>query len=105
MRQANLLIGGQDRAASDGATFDRVSPVTGEAVTRSAAATLIDADAAVDAAQKAFPAWAGLSPNDRRRRLLKAAVACHAKYLRDRPEGNHGHSDRPDDDPKPEIPT
>lgn len=53
--------------------FDRVSPVTGEVVSRSAAATLDDADAAVRAAHAAFPVWADITPNDRRRKLLRAA--------------------------------
>jgi acyl-CoA reductase-like NAD-dependent aldehyde dehydrogenase len=73
MDQTNLLIAGKDRPASNGATFDRVSPVTGEVVTRAAAATLEDADAAVAAARQAFPVWAALPPTERRRRLLKAA--------------------------------
>ena len=73
MHQVSLLIAGKDVAASDGATFDRANPVTGEIASRSAAATLADADRAVAAAQAAFPAWAALAPHERRRRLLKAA--------------------------------
>jgi acyl-CoA reductase-like NAD-dependent aldehyde dehydrogenase len=44
-----------------------------------AAATLADADAAVEAAQAAFPAWAALGPGERRARLLKAADALDAR--------------------------
>ena len=73
MHQTNLLIAGLDRPASNGATFNRVSPVTGAVATCAAAATLEDADAAVAAAREAFPAWARLPPTERRRRLLKAA--------------------------------
>ena len=73
MHQVNLLIAVQNRAAKNGATFDCISPVMGEVVSRSAVATLEDADAAVAAAQNAFPLWAGLAPNERRRRLLTAA--------------------------------
>jgi acyl-CoA reductase-like NAD-dependent aldehyde dehydrogenase len=73
MDQTNLLIAGKDRPASNGATFDRVSPVTNEVATRAAAATLEDADAAVAAAREAFPVWAAVPPTERRRRLLKAA--------------------------------
>ena len=40
MNEVKLLIGGQERAAGDGATFDRINPVTGEVATRAAAATL-----------------------------------------------------------------
>jgi acyl-CoA reductase-like NAD-dependent aldehyde dehydrogenase len=73
MFEVSLLIGGQSRAAADGRVFERRNPVTGEVVSRVAAATLEDADAAVAAAQAAFPAWAALAPNERRARLLKAA--------------------------------
>ena len=73
MLDVPLLIGGQSCPARDGRTFERHNPVTGEVVSRVAAATLEDADAAVAAAQAAFPAWAALAPNERRTRLLKAA--------------------------------
>lgn len=75
MFEVPLLIGGQHRPASDGRTFERRSPVTGEVVSVVAAASLADADAAVAAAQAAFPAWAALAPNERRRRLMNAAQA------------------------------
>ena len=68
-----LLIGGLSRAASDGRTFERRHPVTGQLVSVAAAATLDDVDAAVQAASRAFPAWAALGPSERRMRLLKAA--------------------------------
>ncbi|MBB6252863.1 aldehyde dehydrogenase [Nitrospirillum iridis] len=69
----DLLIGGRDVPATGGATFTRANPISGAIVTEAAAATLADADAAVAAAQAAFPAWAGLGPGERRQRLLKAA--------------------------------
>ena len=74
-----LLIAGQARPAADGRTFDRLSPFTGEVVSRVAAATLEDADAAVTAAYAAFPAWAALAPGERRLRLLKAAELMEAR--------------------------
>jgi acyl-CoA reductase-like NAD-dependent aldehyde dehydrogenase len=73
MFEVPLLIGGESRPAADGRVFERCNPVTGEVVSRVAAATLEDADAAVAAAQAAFPAWAALVPNERRARLLRAA--------------------------------
>jgi len=73
MKELSLLIGGQNRPASNGASFERRNPVTGDVVSRTAAATVEDADAAVEAAAAAFPAWAATSPGERRRRLLKAA--------------------------------
>lgn len=73
MFEVPLLIGGESRPAADGRVFERRNPVTGEVVSRVAAATLEDADAAVAAAQAAFPVWAALAPNERRARLLRAA--------------------------------
>ena len=68
-----LLIGGRDVAASNGATFNRVNPVTGDVATRASAATVADARAAADAGAAAFPQWSALGPNERRTRLNKAA--------------------------------
>ncbi|MBD8492205.1 aldehyde dehydrogenase [Pseudomonas syringae] len=82
MLDVPLLIGGQSRPAGDGRTFERRNPVTGEVVSTVAAATLEDADAAVAAAQAAFPAWAALAPNERRTRLLKAAEQLQANSTR-----------------------
>ena len=79
MFEVPLLIGGQARPAADGRVFERCNPLTGEVVSRVAAATLEDADAAVAAAQAAFPAWAALAPNERRARLLKAAEQMAAR--------------------------
>jgi acyl-CoA reductase-like NAD-dependent aldehyde dehydrogenase len=73
MFEVPLLIAGQARPATGGAVFERRSPFTGETVSRVAAATLEDADAAVAAAQAAFPAWAALGPGERRAHLLEAA--------------------------------
>ncbi|WP_295472418.1 aldehyde dehydrogenase [uncultured Pseudomonas sp.] len=82
MLDVPLLIGGQSCPARDGKTFERRNPVSGEVVSRVAAATLEDADAAVAAAQAAFPAWAALAPNERRTRLLKAADQLQANSER-----------------------
>ena len=79
MNEVSMLIGGQDRAASNGATFERLDPGAGTVASRAPAATLEDADAAVDAAARAFPAWAALSPSERRARLLKAADIMDAR--------------------------
>jgi acyl-CoA reductase-like NAD-dependent aldehyde dehydrogenase len=79
MLDVPLLIGGKSCPARDGRTFERRNPVTGEVVSRVAAATLEDADAAVAAAKAAFPAWAALAPNERRTRLLAAAEQLQAR--------------------------
>jgi len=77
MYDVKLLIGGEDRGA--GATFDRNDPVTGAVATRSAAAGVAEARAAVDAAAAAFPAWAATPPNARRKLLNAAAAGLRAK--------------------------
>ena len=73
MNDLQLLINDQAVAAQQGATFERRNPVTGKVATRAAAATVADANAAVDAAAAAFPAWSALGPGERRLRLLRAA--------------------------------
>ncbi|GAC1035942.1 aldehyde dehydrogenase [Pseudomonas sp. No.117] len=79
MVEISLLIGGASRPAGDGRSYQRRHPVTGEVVSTVAAATLEDADAAVAAAQAAYPAWAALPPGERRRRLLAAADGLAAR--------------------------
>jgi acyl-CoA reductase-like NAD-dependent aldehyde dehydrogenase len=74
MLDIKLLIGGKDAEARGRATFERRNPLSGEVATRAAAATPADAVAAADAAATAFPAWAVLAPNARRK-LLQAAAA------------------------------
>jgi benzaldehyde dehydrogenase (NAD) len=68
-----LLIGAQKIPASGGKTFDRLNPMSGECVTRAAAASVEDATLAADAAAIAFPNWAELGPGTRRALLNKAA--------------------------------
>ncbi|MFT4068005.1 aldehyde dehydrogenase [Paraburkholderia sp.] len=79
MQDVTLLIGGESRGASDGKTFERINPANGCVASRAAAATLADADAAVEAAARAFPAWAALAPSERRKRLLSAADLMDAR--------------------------
>ncbi|MCD1618745.1 aldehyde dehydrogenase [Salipiger marinus] len=69
----SMLIGGKDTAATDGRTYDRRDPVTGEVATIAPAASVADAQAAARAAAAAFPAWAATAPAKRRALLLKAA--------------------------------
>ncbi|MBA3898547.1 MAG: aldehyde dehydrogenase family protein, partial [Sphingomonadaceae bacterium] len=61
------------------ASVERLNPVTGEVASRAVAATVADANAAVDRAAGAFPAWSALGPNARRALLNKAADALDAK--------------------------
>ena len=73
LEQQRLLIGGEWMEASGGGTFERSDPLTGDTVTRAAAAGREDARRAVDAAAAAFPAWAA-TPAGERRALLNAAA-------------------------------
>jgi benzaldehyde dehydrogenase (NAD) len=79
MYDVNLLIGGKPQPSRTGATFERRNPVSGNVVTRAAAASTDDALAAVAAAQAAFPAWSALGPNARRAKLNKAAELLEAR--------------------------
>ncbi|HXS79205.1 MAG TPA: aldehyde dehydrogenase family protein [Gammaproteobacteria bacterium] len=74
------LIGGEWRAATGGRTFEQRNPaflheVTGTFADSSAA----DADAAIAAAQAAFPAWRALSPLARKAYLDRALRAMMAR--------------------------
>lgn len=76
--QISMLIGGAELAASNGNTFERRDPVTGDVATVAPAATVADVKKAVKAAADAFPAWSRTSPAERRMLLLKAADALTA---------------------------
>ncbi|RWR29159.1 aldehyde dehydrogenase [Sinirhodobacter populi] len=79
MTYVSMRIAGAERAASNGRSFTRRNPVSGEIASEAPAASVADATAAADAAAAAFPAWAALGPNARRAVLLKAADALAAK--------------------------
>lgn len=79
MNQIDLLIENQDVPAGNGATFDRLNPITSEIATRAAAAQIADVQRAADAAAAAFPAWSATGPGLRRAVLLKAADVLASK--------------------------
>ena len=79
MQEIQLLINGEKCEASGRRHFERRNPLDGEVATRAPAASVEDAKRAVEAASKAFPAWASLGPSARRALLLKAAAAVEAK--------------------------
>ncbi|WP_293882072.1 aldehyde dehydrogenase family protein [Sphingomonas sp.] len=56
-----------------GATYPDYNPFDGSCVANIAAGGRVEAQAAVDAATAAFPAWAALPPGERQRLFLKAA--------------------------------
>jgi len=66
------FIGGQWRAASDGASFEVEDPATGQVITSVASATVDDGLAAVAAAHDALQTWAGTAPRDRGEILRRA---------------------------------
>ncbi len=79
MTTISMLIDGQPAQAEGGRLFERRNPLDGSVATRAPAAATADALRAVDAAARAFPAWAATSPGQRRALLLKAADALGAK--------------------------
>jgi len=79
MTDAQLFIGGQHVKLDEARTCTRLDPVTGDVATRFAAATTRDAEAAVNAAREAFPAWSASTPAHRREVLSKAADILSAR--------------------------
>src|SRR5258708_29953158 len=76
------LIGGQWQPASDGRTFDMVSPSDGLAFAKIARGTGADVDAAVKAARHAFEegAWSKLTAVERGRLMAKLGEAILAPH-------------------------
>jgi succinate-semialdehyde dehydrogenase/glutarate-semialdehyde dehydrogenase len=67
-----LLIGGEWRDATGGATLDVEDPATGEVIAAVADATPGDAAAALAAADAAFASWRAVAPRDRADILRRA---------------------------------
>ncbi|MES0109200.1 aldehyde dehydrogenase [Mesorhizobium sp. M0013] len=74
-----LLIDGVKRDASGSASYERMDPFTGKLATRAAAASIADANAAVEAAAAAFKTWSKTGPGERRALLSKAADVMDSK--------------------------
>ncbi|KAH9073435.1 aldehyde dehydrogenase [Lactarius deliciosus] len=74
-----LLINGERRPASTGATFEVRNPHTGVLASISAAASSDDCRAAIEAAQRAFPAWEDTPTSTRRRILLRALATLESE--------------------------
>ena len=70
MDHTDLYIDGQWRATSE--RFDVINPATEEVLASVASADIADADAALDAAERAMADWAGRSPRERSEVLRKA---------------------------------
>ncbi len=67
--EAKLFIDGELRGASNGATFDVISPWTGEVVGKAADATKDDVEAAIAAARRTFDETNWGAPENREKRL------------------------------------
>ncbi|WP_027055893.1 aldehyde dehydrogenase [Mesorhizobium erdmanii] len=74
-----LLIDGDKRDAAGSASYERMDPFTGKLATRAAAASVADANAAVEAAAAAFATWSKTGPGERRALLSKAADVMASK--------------------------
>jgi len=74
-----LLIDNRRVDAGEGRTFERRNPISGETVTRAAAASADDARRAADSAGAAFKTWSQSGPTERRKILLAAADKLEAK--------------------------
>jgi succinate-semialdehyde dehydrogenase/glutarate-semialdehyde dehydrogenase len=70
--RTGLYIDGAWRAASDGAEFEVIDPASEEVIVAVASASVEDGMLAVDAADRALPAWAGAAPRRRAEILRKA---------------------------------
>ncbi len=74
-----MFIDGEWVASRSGATFDAVSPATGEVIASVAEGTREDARRAIAAAGRAAEAWGGRSAFDRARALRRMAEAVDAR--------------------------
>ncbi len=77
--QNKLFIGGKFVDALDGATIDVLNPHDNSLITRVAEAKAADVDAAVAAAERAFPVWSGMAAAERGKLLLKLADRIEAE--------------------------
>jgi aldehyde dehydrogenase (NAD+)/betaine-aldehyde dehydrogenase len=74
-----MLIGGRLVHASDGSFDESINPTTEAVIGRVPRATAADVDAAVQAADRAWPAWAELTPAARGRVLRDFGQALRAR--------------------------
>src|SRR6266702_838088 len=74
-----LLVNGKRRPASTDATFEVRNPHTGVLASIVAAASSDDCRVAIEAAQRAFPAWEDTPSNARRQILLRALATMQSE--------------------------
>ncbi|QKW52686.1 gamma-aminobutyraldehyde dehydrogenase [Streptomyces buecherae] len=75
LRRLRNYIDGEFQDAADGRTTEVVNPATGEAYATAPLSGAADVDAAMAAAEAAFPAWRDVVPAERQKLLLKIADA------------------------------
>ena len=73
MIRVDNVIGGEERPAADGATFEKLAPANARAISVVARSRAADVDAAVTAAAEAQPAWAARTVEERGRILRRIA--------------------------------
>ncbi|MCT2594201.1 gamma-aminobutyraldehyde dehydrogenase [Streptomyces sp. N2-109] len=75
LRRLRNYIDGEFRDAADGRTTEVIDPASGEPYATAPLSAAADVDAAMAAAQAAFPAWRDATPATRQRVILKIADA------------------------------
>ena len=92
MRRIEGFIGGKSVKATSGREGDVFNPNTGEVQARVGFATTEDVDAAVQAAAKALPGWAGTNPQRRARVMFefKRLVEANMQPLAELLSSEHG---------------
>jgi len=73
LRTVGNVIGGEERPAAGGGTFEKLAPATGEPISLVARSGPADVDAAVTAAAAAQPEWAARTVEERGRLLRRVA--------------------------------
>jgi len=73
VRRFRLFVNGRYCPGQEGQTVPCTNPANGEVVAEVAVGTAADVDRAVEAADRAFPAWADMSGEQRGRILIRAA--------------------------------
>jgi betaine-aldehyde dehydrogenase len=79
LRRLHNYIDGEFRDAADGRTTEVIDPATGEAYASAPLSAAEDVDAAMAAAEAAFPAWRDATPATRQLAILKIADALEAR--------------------------
>ncbi|THA24256.1 gamma-aminobutyraldehyde dehydrogenase [Streptomyces sp. RKND-216] len=79
LRRLRNYIDGEFRDAADGRTTEVIDPARGAAYATAPLSAAADVDAAMAAAEAAFPAWRDATPGARQRAILKIADALEAR--------------------------